>query len=359
MERERIAGFIDYALSQRNNHGISEAVGLFTIGLLFPHFRNADEWRRTGRDLIVRQIGEQMYEDGSYIQHSFNYQRVMLDDAVWAFRLAELNEQAEWRFGAEFCSGAKKDANAFRSATEQTVSPLICGPSGVAASLGYYRSNARESYAMLRAARYRDRPSQPDQLHFDLWWRGENIACDAGTYLYHGPPRWDNALGATWVHNTVTVGGRDQMTRGRFLWLDWAQAQATPYSVANQNAIEAWHDGDADLAAPTNVLYWLGTILIAGLWSTISWEVFGVRLDSLAVPGLGVRVETRRAAAVAANSCRPFSVLHRTRRKVPAWFGREMFSPTPAGPRNEAADSRMALTVPWRKAARAVAGAQV
>jgi hypothetical protein len=64
--------------------------------------------------------------------------------------------------------------------------------------------------------------------------------------------------------------------------------------------------------------------VLAGLWSTISWEVSGVRLDSLAVPGLGVRVETKRAAAVAASSCRPFSVL-------PAYDTAERFQPGSGG----------------------------
>src|SRR6185437_12374532 len=36
---------------------------------------------------------------------------------------------------------------------------------------------------------------------------------------------WDNRFARTFIHNTVTVNGRDQMRRaGRFLWLDWAQA---------------------------------------------------------------------------------------------------------------------------------------
>lgn len=76
---ERIAGFIEYALSQRNNHGISEGVGLFTIGILFPQLRRASEWTETGQRLIVAQLCEQVYEDGSYIQHSFDYQRVLID----------------------------------------------------------------------------------------------------------------------------------------------------------------------------------------------------------------------------------------------------------------------------------------
>src|SRR5438067_4167305 len=89
---ERVAGFIDYALSQRNNHGISEAVGLFTIGTLFPQLRHAGEWIRQGRALIIRQIAEQIYDDGSYIQQSFNYERLLIDNLVWVLRLAEVND---------------------------------------------------------------------------------------------------------------------------------------------------------------------------------------------------------------------------------------------------------------------------
>jgi hypothetical protein len=102
---------------------------------------------------------------------------------------------------------------------------------------------------MLRAARYRDRPAQADQLHVDLWWRGENLACDAGTYLYNAADPWSNALAATNVHNTVSIADKDQMTRaGRFLWLDLAQADSVLYEIESYGtAIEAAHDGYRNL----------------------------------------------------------------------------------------------------------------
>jgi hypothetical protein len=68
------------------------------------------------------------------------------------------------------------------------------------------------------------RPFHADQLNFDLWWRGLNIT-PIRTYLYNAAPPWDNALVTAFVHNTVTVDDRDQMTRaGRFLYLDWVNA---------------------------------------------------------------------------------------------------------------------------------------
>lgn len=302
---ERITGFIGYAISQRNNHGISEAVGLLTIGVLFSELPRATDWAKTGRELIVRQLSEQIYEDGSYVQHSFNYQRVMLDGVIWAFRLGELSGQRFPSESYELVARALKFM--IRFCDPQTGAMPNCGgndgslvlpmsscdyadfrPSLQAAhylihrqlyfgngpwnemaeqlfgeidakltsieirqqeseheSDQYLRLHGRESYCMLRVSKYRDRPAHADQLHLDLWWRGENIVCDAGSYLYNGEQPWENGLAGTPVHNTVTSEGHDQMTRaGRFLWLDWAQADSASYEVKDVGtAIEARHDG--------------------------------------------------------------------------------------------------------------------
>ena len=103
------------------------------------------------------------------------------------------------------------------------------------------------SWAYLRLANFTSRPGHADQLHLDLWWRGYNLAQDAGTYLYNAPPPWDNALSRTRVHNTLTVDGLDQMTlAGRFLWLDWAQASLVEQAGGNgvdPPRLTARHDG--------------------------------------------------------------------------------------------------------------------
>jgi hypothetical protein len=57
-----------------------------------------------------------------------------------------------------------------------------------------------------------------------------NIAQDPGAYLYTAPPPWENALTHTAVHNTLMIDGIEQMRRsGRFLYLDWAQADVSAY----------------------------------------------------------------------------------------------------------------------------------
>src|SRR6185369_10227111 len=52
---DRIEANIGFAVSQKNNHGVNEALGLFTIGSLFPALRNAARWEKKGRDLLERE----------------------------------------------------------------------------------------------------------------------------------------------------------------------------------------------------------------------------------------------------------------------------------------------------------------
>jgi Heparinase II/III N-terminus len=51
----RISGHLGYALSQNNNHGVSEAMGLYLVGLLFPEFKDSAQWRVQGRAALDRQ----------------------------------------------------------------------------------------------------------------------------------------------------------------------------------------------------------------------------------------------------------------------------------------------------------------
>jgi len=113
------------------------------------------------------------------------------------------------------------------------------------------RSPDEQSWAYLRVAHFDGRPGHADQLHLDLWWRGINVAQDAGTYLYNAAPPWDNALRQAEVHNTVTVFGQDQMQpAGRFLYIRRAQARLVSYrpSAVDQGAaLTASHTGYARL----------------------------------------------------------------------------------------------------------------
>jgi len=98
----------------------------------------------------------------------------------------------------------------------------------------------------LRAATFYARPAHADQLHVDIWWDGIYVVRDPGTYQYNLPVPWNNSLGKTLVHNTITVDERDQMTwAGKFLWLDWAQAKII--GTTDSNSLKASHNGYRNL----------------------------------------------------------------------------------------------------------------
>ena len=78
---------------------------------------------------------------------------------------------------------------------------------------GYHvlRGNRPDSFSAFRCGSLLDRFSQIDMLHLDVWWRGQNVLIDGGSYLYNGPVRWHNHFLRTESHNTVQIGGTEQM----------------------------------------------------------------------------------------------------------------------------------------------------
>jgi|SRR5271165_1702366 len=294
---------VGYARSQRSNHLITEAVGLWTAGTLYPELRDAAAWQKQGARLLREAVVDQIMRDGAYLQDSFNYQRMVLHLLLWTLRLAQIHKieldpeirtrtAAAFQFIADFVDSASGRAPNHGSNDGSNILPLAAchygdfrpllrmgssvldrpaalppGPWDEAAVwlggmpaksegnpvhresayAGYYRLGTENSWALVRAGRYTRRPFQSDQLHVDLWWHGLNLARDAGTYLYNGEPPRNNGLAGTAVHNTVMVDGHDQMRRaGRFLWLDWAQASGRSFSNRNANFLncfEGQHDG--------------------------------------------------------------------------------------------------------------------
>lgn len=275
-----------YARSQKNNHAISEAVGLWTIGLMFPELRSADAWRRRGRAVLGEEISRQLYADGSYVQHSLVYHRVMLDDLLWAVALGRsagepvdelseplrratdwLREMVDPKSGAAPNYGSNDGASVlplsscdyrdfrptlqaahFALQGERCLAPgpwdeklvWLFGPEALESPVtlrarsrsfaatdgGYYTLAGERSWGMCRVHTYRDRPGQADMLHFDLWFDGQNVLRDAGSYHYFAPQPWHGYFASTAAHNTIEIDGQDQMVRGpNFLWLRWTRAK--------------------------------------------------------------------------------------------------------------------------------------
>lgn len=330
----RVSRHIRYALSQKNNHAMSEACGLLLISQLFPEFREAADWQATGRRVLAREIRRQTYADGSYLQHSMNYQRVMLHGSVLGLRLAELAGKpfdrdlyerlaccGEFLFqmmdantgrlpqygnndGAYVLPLSECDFTDFRPVIQAThflaqrqrrLPPgpwdedllWLFGPEALATeappapqphssafeSGGYYTLRGDESWTMIRCHSYRDRMGQCDQLHLDLWWRGQNLLQDCGTYHYYVPghnqlERYFQSIAA---HNNIAIDGSEPAERvSRFLWFPWSRARKRYHQVNEDGPI--WFEGecyDYD-RAPWHVLHRRTVISLAGnVWVVV------------------------------------------------------------------------------------------
>ncbi|MCK6585262.1 MAG: heparinase II/III family protein [Anaerolineales bacterium] len=90
-QAERIYKNIGYAISTRSNHTISEAFGLWMVGLLFPELKHAEKYLSLGKRLLEQEAANQIFPDGTYSMYSLNYHRFILHIYLYAIHLGEVN----------------------------------------------------------------------------------------------------------------------------------------------------------------------------------------------------------------------------------------------------------------------------
>lgn len=261
----------------KNNHTISELLGM----LMGAWCCGDDEQLGKAFQLLNKVIEEQFTEDGGYIQHSFNYERLALQDIEVVLAVekntgfalnkrskrillhaAKMMYQCQDECGDMPNYGSNDGALVFpvTSCTYRdfrpvinTIHALLTGErlyakgvydeeliwfSGKAA--GAFKQKYEEktshffeqaglctirngnSWIMIVLNDYHSRPSHMDQLHIDLWVQGINVLCDSGTFSYA------DELGRRLVlnesHNTLVYENRPQMsTSGPFLIYDWTK----------------------------------------------------------------------------------------------------------------------------------------
>lgn len=270
-------------IAVRNNHAITETLTLYLVSLLYPFFPESKRWKNLGKQWFEEEITYQIYEDGTFLQFSMNYHRVVVQLLTWAFRLADLNEE---RFSNVVYDRARKSVTFLRACQDEKTGwlpnygnndgalffPLnnalyrdyrpqlaaleaalgmesedvedkfwyglkslnsqpkttVIEPQSFSKG-GYYTLRDTDTLTFIRCGAYKDRPFQADNLHLDIWVNGENIMRDAGSYLYNTDEKWVNYFAGTDSHNTLMLGNYNQMQKGpRFVWYDWVkEAQGT------------------------------------------------------------------------------------------------------------------------------------
>lgn len=303
---KRIAPTISYAMAQDNNHGTSEAAALFMGG----NYVGDKTCEALGRKLLENRIARLIGDDGSFAQYSVNYHRLMLDTlslaenwrakknlppfsqalnkkmqaaSDWLYRLTDSGcgdapnigandgaqilqlsdaayrdfrpssalAQALWNGATTFPDCALcKDHLAWLGVEPDLNKAPDCNITAAGKDGGFAVIACGDTKAVLRHPRFTFRPSQCDALHLDVWYKGENILRDAGTYSYNtdlAAMAYFNGVGG---HNTVSFDGEDQMPRiGRFLLGDWLKtksfnAQPDAVSASYSNRIGHTHSRD-------------------------------------------------------------------------------------------------------------------
>jgi len=280
----RIEENIDYAvISVRNDHAISEAIGLIILGLLFhKQILDALNWLTMGKKILLDELEKQIYADGSYLCHSFIYQREILDELSLLLFILKKNYPEENQlikhitlknnqmilFLYSFTQnngflpnyGSNDGANLF-PVIESDYRDFRCSLNFASTVInntilfdthldlleffsisnykvvlphkrykfddgGYYILKNKNLFLFTRCHTYRDRPSQNDMLHLDIWHKGRNIFCDAGTYSYNTDKTFQNNFTGTLGHNTVMINDTNQMQPVlNFGYSNWTESQ--------------------------------------------------------------------------------------------------------------------------------------
>ena len=265
-------------ISVRNNHAITETLLLYLSDKLFPFFPNVINWSKKGKNWFEREIQYQIYSDGTFLQFSMNYHRVVVQLLTWGIQLAKLNGDSFNRIvyqrsekslfflrtcmdpisgklpnygsndGALFFKLTNDDYRDYRSqlddlnavltgSTEYNTQssywyglqpgrriPLELSGINEFHVGGYYIMQEGNTKTFVRCGSYKDRPYQSDNLHLDLWVDGKNILRDNGSYQYNTSKDLLDYFNGSQGHNTISIDGRDQMLKGeRFIWYYWVK----------------------------------------------------------------------------------------------------------------------------------------
>jgi hypothetical protein len=250
-------------------------------------------YMRMGRQAFERSTKRLVMSDGSFAQHSVNYHRLFLDTASvceifrrefddtpfdadvrarldlaarWlvAFtepgsgdapnlgandgaRLLQLGraEYRDYRPHAQLAAALFSAYRAWDAAERASINDLLfwfgvaapekCLPPATSTLFpagGYALLTKGDLRAFVRLPVFKFRPSHSDVLHVDIWWKGENIVRDGGSYSYNTTQEWMSYFPGVASHSTVQFSQRDQMPRlSRFLFGHWPQADGLAFNA--------------------------------------------------------------------------------------------------------------------------------
>lgn len=264
--------------SSLGNHTICEACGLVFAGVVFRELEPGQRWLNRGQELLRRELGRQVLEDGGPLEQSFAYHRFVLDVYWLTIDLLERNhasdcqEMRERLREAEYFINVISDAGGrFPAVGDEdgghAIAPGI-GPcrERVPQPLDGCRSFSSAGYTVMRGdAGFRllfdhgplgmpplYNHGHADALSITLSCEGDEMLVDPGTYRYNGTPSYRTYFKSTRAHNTVVIDGLDQAEQVTgFIWKSPYTCSVLKNKLINgRYVIEAEHTGYNRLKSP-------------------------------------------------------------------------------------------------------------
>lgn len=278
----RHADYLINHYTDKGNHLLFEAQRILFAGTFFPEFKDAEKWRKSGVEVLNREIGKQVYPDGCQFELCPHYHLAAIEIFRKALAIATLNgfpnvfpqsykDTVEKMivFYANICypdytnpcfSDAKLTTkkevlpqyrtwaelfpgNAFirkmaSDGSEGAFPDYLCRGFLDSGFFVFRNSWGGDAIQMVvKAGPPGEWHCQPDNGTFELWYNGKTLFEDSGSYVYGGDAEileQRNWFRRTASHNTLTLNEKNLETTDSHTLL-WQADGDTPVLVTENS----------------------------------------------------------------------------------------------------------------------------
>ena len=243
--------------SKQGNHLLFEAQRMICAGTFFPEFLKASAWRESGVEILNREIGVQVYDDGGQYELCPHYHHASIEIFVKALEVADINgfrnvfpqsyidtiekmimfyanisypdymnpcfSDARLLTKKGMINNYKAWAHLFpeNQAIKYWATEGAEGTAPESLSKGYLTSgffvfrngwDMESTQMIVKAGPPAFWHNQPDNGTFELWYKGKTLFADSGSYVYAGDGevmQWRNWFRQTSSHNTLTLNHKN------------------------------------------------------------------------------------------------------------------------------------------------------